>query len=232
MMLALCCFISVSAQKTYVLVTAVSKYQDSRNNVTQTTKNAKAFAKQMKTQTDHVSILTSSYANHDNVLNKLTAICKAAKAEDRIIFFFAGHGSVDNAQNGCICSYDNPIYYSELMNCFKQSKSKQKIMLVEACHSGSSLKSYIDPDVICLASSRMDEYSYYSNFVGAGYFSKAVLLGLQGKADANGDKKISIMELYKFIYANVLGRSNHKQHPQLITPSSGPEITIFDCTKL
>lgn len=224
--------VGAEAQKTYVLVTAVSSYRDSRNNVTQTTKNAKSFAAKMKTQTPDVSILTSAYATHDNILAKLKAICKAARSTDRIIFFFAGHGGVDNMQTGCIYAHDAPILYSELMSCLKESKSQEKILIVEACHSGSSLSAYIDPDVTCLASSRMEEYSYYHDFVGAGFFSQAVLLGLQGKADYNGDRQITVSELYRFVYAHVVGKSNRKQHPQLIVSSSAKDMEIFDCTKL
>ncbi len=224
--------LGANAQKTYVLVTGVSTYQDSRMTVTQTTKNAKSFAQKMKTQTSDVSILTSSYANHDNVLAKLKAICKAARSTDRVVFYFAGHGGVDETQTGCICAYDKPIYYSELMSCFKQCRAKEKVMIVEACHSGSALTSYIAPGVTCLASSRMDEYSYYSDIISAGYFSKGILTGLQGKADANADKKITMLELFKYVYAYVLGKSQKQQHPQLIAPKSGQDIVIFDCTKL
>ena len=224
--------LGANAQKTYVLVTGVSTYQDSRMTVTQTTKNAKSFAQKMKTHTSDVSILTSSYANHDNVLAKLKAICKAARSTDRVVFYFAGHGGVDETQTGCICAYDKPIYYSELMSCFKQCRAKEKVMIVEACHSGSALTSYIAPGVTCLASSRMDEYSYYSDIISAGYFSKGILTGLQGKADANADKKITMLELYKYVYAYVLGKSQKQQHPQLIAPKSGQDIVIFDCTKL
>ena len=210
--LSLLFMLGANAQKTYVLVVGVSSYQDSRMNVTQTTKNAKSFAQKMKTQTPDVSILTSSYANHDNVLAKLKAICRGARSTDLIVFYFAGHGGVDETQTGCICAYDEPIYYSELMSCFKQSKAKEKIMLVEACHSGSTLTSYIDPGVTCLASSRMNEYSYYHDLIGAGYFSNAVLVGLQGKADANKDMKITVRELYNFVYSYVVGKSGKQQH--------------------
>lgn len=231
LIIALTIVLGASA-KTYVLVTAVSTYQQAENNVTQTTKNAKSFAKKMRTQTEDVSILTSSYANHDNVLAKLKAICKGATKNDQIIFFFAGHGGADTPESGCIYAYDKPIYYTELMKCFNGCKAPEKVMLIEACHSGSSLKSYIKNGVVCLASSRMDEYSYYHNILGAGYFSNALLLGIQGKADANKDKKITISELYKYIYSSVVGRSQQKQHPQLITTEAGKNIVIFDCNKL
>ena len=174
----------------------------------------------------------SGMATKDALLAKLKAICKAARSTDRVVFYFAGHGGVDETQTGCICAYDKPIYYSELMSCFKQCRAKEKVMIVEACHSGSALTSYIAPGVTCLASSRMDEYSYYSDIISAGYFSKGILTGLQGKADANADKKITMLELYKYVYAYVLGKSQKQQHPQLIAPKSGQDIVIFDCTKL
>ena len=232
MAIVLLTVLGVDAQKTYVLVTGVSSYQDSRNTVTQTTKNAKSFASKMLTQTPNVSVLTSAYANHDNVIEKLTEICKVAKSNDRIIFFFAGHGGVDNMQDGCIFSHDKEIYYSELMECFKASKAKEKIMFIEACHSGSSLSSYIDKSVICFSSSRMDEYSFYNDLIGAGYFSRAILTGLQGKADENLDKQITVMELFEFAYKFVVGKSNKNQHPQLICPKDKQDLVIFDCKKL
>jgi len=224
------------AQRHYVLVTGVSSYKDADMNVTQTTKNAKSFAVKMKTQTPDVSVLTSKYANHDNVLAKLKRICRAAKPEDRITFYFAGHGGVDEKSGtGYICSYDDPILYAELMECFKLSKAKEKIMFVEACHSGSAggaLKSFIDPSVICISSSRMSEASIYSNLIDAGYFSKGLLVGLQGKADMDKDKLITLSELFKYLYGYVIGKSNNKQHPQLIMPKTTKDIVFFDCNKL
>ena len=53
--LSLLFMLGANAQKTYVLVVGVSSYQDSRMNVTQTTKNAKSFAQKMKTQEGHLS---------------------------------------------------------------------------------------------------------------------------------------------------------------------------------
>ena len=46
--------------RTFVLVTGVSNYGDEANNLAQTTKDAKNFAKVMSTQTKDITLLTSS----------------------------------------------------------------------------------------------------------------------------------------------------------------------------
>ena len=78
--------------RTFVLVTGVSNYGDEANNLAQTTKDAKNFAKVMSTQTKDITLLTSSNVTYANVLEKLRAICNRAQAGDRVVFFYSGHG--------------------------------------------------------------------------------------------------------------------------------------------
>lgn len=65
--------------RTFVLVTGVSNYGDEANNLAQTTKDAKNFAKVMSTQTKDITLLTSSNVTYANVLEKLRAICNRAR---------------------------------------------------------------------------------------------------------------------------------------------------------
>ena len=72
-----------------------------------------------------------------------------------------------------------------------------------------------------MMASRSNELSWENQWLGNGFFSQAVLKGLRGKADANGDRKITVAELYKYVYADVTERtksSEAPQHPQLIGP--------------
>jgi uncharacterized caspase-like protein len=217
--------ISVSA-RTFVLVTGVSNYGDENINLSQTTKDAKAFKKVMETQTKDITILTSSYANKGNILEKLRAICNRAQKGDRVVFFFSGHG-----MPGGICTYDKVIQYSELVELLATSSATEKVCYVDACHAGTasdaqkgmnqdkeslqkSLKGY--KDQIFFVSCRSSEYSMENNWVGAGFFTQALVKGLRGKSDANSDKKITVIELFKYIYNDVTIRSKSKQHPQLI----------------
>ena len=67
LLLAFAALMSIQA-RTFVLVTGVSNYPGTQNDLSQTTKDAKSFKDLMLTQTKDVSILTSSYVTRANVL--------------------------------------------------------------------------------------------------------------------------------------------------------------------
>lgn len=222
----LCCVLNVGA-RTFVLITGVSNYQDSQVNLGQTTKDAKEFMKVMETQTKDITLLTSRYANKENILSKLRAICNRAEEGDRIIFFYSGHG-----MRGGMYVFDGTIYYDELLDVLSQSRAKEKICFVDACHAGS-LENEISkqkgnelwiknvtnkPGTAFFVACRGDEYSVESIRLGAGYFTQALIKGMRGKADDNQNREITIMELFKYIYKDVTTRTKKKQHPQLIAP--------------
>ena len=222
----LCCVLNVDA-RTFVLITGVSNYQDSQVNLGQTTKDAKEFMKVMETQTKDITLLTSRYANKENILSKLRAICNRAEEGDRIIFFYSGHG-----MRGGMYVFDGTIYYDELLDVLSQSRAKEKICFVDACHAGS-LENEISkqkgnelwiknvtnkPGTAFFVACRGDEYSVESTRLGAGYFTQALIKGMRGKADDNQNREITIMELFKYIYKDVTTRTKKKQHPQLIAP--------------
>lgn len=224
--IVLLCAMNVSA-RTFVLIIGVSNYQDSQVNLSQTTKDAKEFMKVMETQTKDITILTSRYANKENILSKLRAICNRAEEDDRIIFFYSGHG-----MRGGMYVFDGTIYYDELLDVLSQSRAKEKICFVDACHAGS-LENEISkqkgnelwiknvtnkPGTAFFVACRGDEYSVESTRLGAGYFTQALIKGMRGKADDNQNREITIMELFKYIYKDVTTRTKKKQHPQLIAP--------------
>lgn len=209
--------------RTFVLVTGVSAYADSDNNLSQTTKDAKSFKRVMETQTKDITLLTSKYANHDNVLEKLRAICNRAQKGDRVMFFFSGHG-----YDGGICAYDHAITYDELIGVLSSSEASEKVCFIDACHAGSMANvgstswtsDATDNNMIFFVSSRPDEYSIENSYLGAGLFTKALIKGLRGKADDNGDKRVTVLELFKYIHKDIIRTSEDEQHPQLIAPKS------------
>ena len=75
-------------------------------------------------------------------------------------------------------------------------------------------------------SSRPDELSIENNWIGNGYFTQAMLKGLRGMSDNNHDKKITLIELFKFIYKDVTARTDGGQHPQLIGPGSAQNSVL------
>lgn len=219
----------------FALVCGVSNYGSESTNLHQTSKDAKSFKQLLSTQTKDITLLTSSNVTKANLLEKLQAICNRAQKDDRIIFFFSGHG-----MKGAIYCYDGPLRYSEITSRLAGSEAKQKICYIDACFAGTAANAQVTeggvsvsaaPGQAFFVSCRPNETSIESGFVGAGFFTQALLKGLQGKADKNQDKKVTVMELFKYLRGDVLRRSNNQQHPQLIAPESMYNVVLTDWNK-
>lgn len=220
--------IGINAQKTYALLTGISNYGFGGMNLHNTTKDVKQLKKILDQQDMIVTTLTSKYATLENMEKKLNAIIQLAKPEDRIIFFFSGHGNT-----GSILTYGPSRFsYRELMSIFAKAKTKEIFCFIDACMSGSAGDIFeydwanepnMHNGVTFFMSSRADEYSTENNWIGHGFFTQALLKGLRGKADKNSDRNVSVIELFNYIYNDVTARTHNSeqvQHPQLIGPSS------------
>ena len=216
--------LGASAQKTYAVLAAVSSYANSEMNLSYTTKDAKDLAKVFRKQGYEVTLLTSRYANAQNIANKLKAVAQKAGSRDRILFFFSGHGGT-----GLFCTYDANFPYSDLVKILTSSSAREIICFMDACHSGSVQDAASDrygwsegTRLCFIMSSRASEYSMEHSWVGHGFLAKALIKALRGKADSNGDRIITLGEAYKYIYKDVTRRAPGAdgQHPTLVGSQS------------
>ncbi|MDY3858019.1 MAG: caspase domain-containing protein [Muribaculaceae bacterium] len=229
LMLALMAVGAIQA-RTFVLITGVSNYYGAANDLGQTTKDAKNFRDVMATQTKDITILTSKNVTYDNVMEKLSAICNRAQAKDRIIFFYSGHGAP-----GYICATDRLIPYEDVVEKLSKSAAGEKIVFVDACFAGTMTNAATGNawattagknGMAFLLASAPQEVSAESPFLGAGYFTQALIKGIRGKADFNGDKKITMAELAKYVIKDVKIHSNDTQHPKLVGSKSMAKAVI------
>ena len=229
--------ISLNAQQTYVLAVGVADYQNA-SKLNYTIADAQKFAKGMEVQTQHVTILTSKYATKENILDKLRLICQVATSEDRIIFFFSGHGG-----KGFLYTYDgidqNPyLYYIDLLLELRDSKAKEKICFIDACFSGTLSEAFSDQAIISqtdwsnaisddklvfVLSSKAEEVSWEHSWLGKGFFTNALLKALSRKGDMNKDGKITVMEMFRYVHADVRKHTKNKQTPQLVKSKKSDE---------
>lgn len=220
--------VNMNAQRTYALLTGVSNYGDEQLNLHNTTKDVK----QLKTVMDKIGIVcgvsTSKNVTQANITKRLNTIIEAAKPEDRIIFYFSGHGTT----GGFLMSDQQLFNYSDLIKILSKAKTKNIFCFIDACRSGSvATDSYAMSDsdksrITFVMSSRPDESSIENDWIGNGYFTQAMLKGLRGMSDKNHDKRITLIELFKFIYNDVTARTKNGQHPQLIGPGSAQNTVI------
>lgn len=216
--------LGVNAQKTYALLTGISNYGDESVNLASTTKDVESLRQVLLNQKAKVTISTSKYATYQNIMKRLDAIIQLAKPEDTIIFYFSGHGDT-----GCFVAYGLTAFmYSDLIKKLSKAKAGHVFCFIDACKSGSvasaSSNSFgwgqnIGEKITFFMGCRANEYSYENQWLGHGFFTQALLKGLRGKADANGDRKITVRELFDYIHSDVVARTKDRQmpqHPQLI----------------
>lgn len=236
--LLVCLAICASAQKTYVLLTGISKYQERKANLNFSTRDVKELDTIFKKQGFVVTKLTSRYVVRDNISEKVDAIVQLSKPEDTIIFFFAGHGK----PGGLVMHDLSLLSYHDLMGMLMQAKAQNIVCIIDACHSGSvasDLKGSYEEwgeeakqrGISFIMGCRADEYSYEDYLTGNGHFTQALKTGLRGRADGwtskgpdgTKDNGVTLYELYRHIYDHVTRMTKQYgkvQHPQLIAPRS------------
>ena len=213
--------LSVTAQKTYTLVTAISNYDQSLRpdcgDLPMVTVAAQNLRRVLSKHSTSLAMLTGKNANHDNILAKLRSVCAAAGTNDRVIFYYGGHGSP-----GSICAFDKDVSFAEVIPIFKRSKAQQIICFFESCYSGTAISDKWNVsecrNLIMFTSSRPNEVSYGDgNMTVSGFFGKGLQNGLRGMCDVNKDRNITVIELFNYIYHYVTRRTYSHQHPQLVT---------------
>lgn len=215
--------------RTYVLIVGVSRQGiEGVNDLSQTTKDAKAFKNLMDSHSKDITLLTSKYATKSNILASLKKLADAATDKDRVYFYFSGHGG-----KGVICAYDDLVTYDDIVKVLAPSKSPMVVCFIDACHSGSAVEGVGNAtamsgkkNIAFMTGCRPSESSYENVYVGAGFFTQSLIKGLRGKSDANADKRITVKELFKYCYNDVVTRSKGEQHPQLIAPEKIQEAAL------
>lgn len=218
------------AQTTYALIAGVSDYQNPQLNLGNTTKDAKDLKKVLDSLHVKSALLTSKYASYENITEKLEKIVRVAKPNDKIMFFFSGHGAPGN-----FCTSDSFYPYEKLVSILAKAKAKEIYCFVDACHSGSVHNSTVgnydwaqNRNIIFCMACKPEEFSYESGWIGNGFFTKSLLKGLRGKAALNG--KITLRNLFDYIYKDVTAHTRYYeqvQHPMLIGPRSMHQNILF-----
>ncbi len=240
---------SSPAQKTYALVMGIQKYDNPsfhQNPLKNTAKDARDVKKVLSKSGCEVSLLTGKYVNKENVnykLSQMVSLVNNRPNKDNIIIFFSGHGG-----DGIMCMWDGKYSYMELFNRLRNAKARNIFIFLDACLSGScgqimTQMSDINPRISVISATRPDETSIDDPFqvIVHGWYSQGLIKGLRGMGDKNEDRKITLMELYRYLYNDVTSRSNHYEdismgmissfHPQLYGPISMHESVVVEWKK-
>jgi hypothetical protein len=211
-------------------------------------KVAKAFQSRSKGVYANIEIrvIKDKQANKKGIREGLDWLKSKMTPSDVGILFFSGHGTLDQEGKFHLCPVDiddkDPIG-----TCFAGSELKSRlddmpgrlVAILNSCHSGEVAEhdkapprtdslvqdlSSEDSGVVVMCASLGREYAIGDTLVDAGYFSLAIIEGLEGHADVNEDGVITLDELDMFAFARVKQLSHGMQHS---TTSLPPGIRSF-----
>ena len=229
----------------YALIIGIDKYENV-SNLDYAVKDANSIASLLQDNfnfpSKNVTVLLNEEATFTNIRNGLSKVSSSAKANDRVLIYFAGHGETMDLPDGGEMGYllpidgkrDNLFATSILMDDLKKissmTKAKHMLFLIDACYGGlaatgarglsSTTPNFIDKITndksrqIITAGGRGEEVIEKSEW-GHSAFTMNLIRALDnGKADLNDDGYITGDELGLFLKEKVSIDSENQQTPQ------------------
>lgn len=151
----------IATSTLHILAVGINKYKNSAYNLNYAQPDAEAFINKIQSTGKNIfkSInpieIYDDNATKENISAAFKSIIMKAKAEDVFLFYYAGHGTLDEEHNeeyylvptDITKLYGDPaqlqargISATDLKNMLTQVKSQKQIILMDACHSGGAVK--------------------------------------------------------------------------------------------
>ena len=225
-----------TSSNTYAIVIGISDYQDPDiRKLSFSNRDAVVFADFLMSASggsvpkQNIKLLTDSAATIGEVDKAIRWVMNNCKENDKVYFYFSGHGEVENvtmSKNGYLICYNTPSvafinmglsidYLNDIVNTISAQTKAKVIVITDACHSGTMAGNKFKGNLfvgeqlmlkkqneIRMASCKPDELSNEKADWGGGrgVFSYYLINGLQGGlADNNRDKVVSVGELKSYM---------------------------------
>ena len=218
---------------TYALVVGIADYKNS-NDLTYTVSDTKMFAnflaskKGGKVPVGNIVLLVNNGATKANIMAYAKSLFSKAGKDDRVIFYFSGHGgSGFFAPYDCGDSWDSYLYYDEVKAMFRNAKCSTKLLFADACCAGGMKEKneYVEmteekrqalsnSNIAVMMSCKADECSIETPSLRHGIFTYYLIEGLSGNANSDKSSYVTIKELFYHVYKKTKAYSE-KQTPQL-----------------
>jgi uncharacterized caspase-like protein len=190
-------------------------------------------------------LLSNENATLSRIREALTTFTAKAAMNDLLLIFFAGHGAPDRSapQDLYLIAHDTDVNdmaetalsMARLRRYLDENIiSKRVVLFMDACHSaglstagtrdaGNNLANqylekllYNEEGRAIITSSDVNELSHESQKWGHGVFTYYVLEGLNGRADVNKDRLVSVGELFRYVRQKVRLDTGFLQNPRML----------------
>jgi hypothetical protein len=146
-------------------------------------------------------------------------------------FYYSGHSD----ENALLLGSDR-YGYKELKSDIDNLPADVHVVMLDSCYSGGFVREkggvrekpfLLDDSAVVkghayLSSSSDREASQESDAIQSSYFTQALVSGLRGGADASGDGKVSLNELYHYAFNQTLAETESSQ--------AGPQHPSYNIT--
>lgn len=221
----------------YIITIGLNKYKNPKYNLNYALSDAKAFEESFKsgasglfqkTESIHLYDEQATKAGIKEALNKIVA---NAKPQDLFVFFYAGHGVINDKKEFFLVPHDvtqlygndnalaqNGVSAAELQDFSKNIKSQKQLFILDACQSAGAFQNMgiargaAEEKAIAqlarstgtqwLSASGTEQFASEFEQLGHGTFTYCILEGFKGEADS-GDKKLTIKELDAYLQDKV-----------------------------
>lgn len=131
----------------YIVALGVSDYDNPDLQLQYAAKDATDISKALEqygSGEKHVLLLTNKQVKDRSALEKVRDFLSNTTANDRVVFYVAGHGMLDDKYNYYYAPAgfdperigETGIAMDELTACLQNAKARKKLLLLDTCHSG------------------------------------------------------------------------------------------------
>lgn len=218
----------------HLLVIGINKYKNPKYNLNYALADATSFTKAVEGvgasifNETNVVFLSDDKATKQGITAELDKIKTAANPKDVFIFYYAGHGVLNEKKAFYLVPHDVTQLYgnddalaqkglsaNQLQQFSKDIKAQKQLFILDACQSAGALEQVVatrgaaEEKAIAqlaratgthwLTASGSEQFASEFQQLGHGTFTYVLLEALSGKADKGGDKKITVKELDAYL---------------------------------
>ena len=229
---------SASPPNLYLLVIGINKYKNPKYNLNYANADAASFKEAIEKVSSTIFSKTNSVflsdekATKEGIVAELDKIKATATPKDVFIFYYAGHGVLNEKKEFYLVPHDVTQLYgnddalaqkglgtNQLQQFSKDVAAQKQLFILDACQSAGALEQIVSSRGVAeekaiaqlaratgthwLTASGSDQYASEFQQLGHGTFTYVLLEALGGKADISGDKKITVKELDAYLQQQV-----------------------------
>ena len=217
----------------HLVIIGINQYKNAKYNLNYATADATAFKAAIESHSAGIFnsvnaiYIGDAQATKAGITAELEKVKSVAQAKDVFIFYYAGHGVMNERKEFFIVPHDVTQMYgadealaqkglsSALMQQYsKEIKAQKQLFILDACQSAAALdqvamRGAAEEKAISqlaratgthwLTASGSEQFASEFKQLGHGTFTYVLLEALSGKADKGSDRKITVKELDAYL---------------------------------